>query len=188
MSAIEIHVHEHVDTGEILQRLAGLDTKVTALQDRIDTLMNTIAEIRQDLADTKGVVQQLVTFIQNNDAEKAALKQQIADLIAKAAIDQAAKDALQADIDAAFSEAEDLENTARAGLPGVPPVGGTPLDQSYADRASFDAAVLAYTGPEEVDVVDAAGAATAVKTGTTPALTYFTHSATGAVDTTGPTD
>lgn len=163
--------------------LKRIERKVDLILTNQGALMSTVAAVRQDLADTKGIVQQLIGFIVNNDAEKAALKQKIADLIAVAAIAQADKDALQAEIDSAFTEAEDLENTARAGLPGVPPVGGTPLNQSYPSATEFDAAVAAYTGPEAVtkDGIE-------VKQGTAPALDYFSHSADGSVSTTGPTD
>ncbi len=68
----------------------------------------------------------------------------------------------------------------------VTPDTGTPpasLQSSYADNASFMAAVGAYTGPEQVmlDGIE-------VKAGTAPALLYFSHSADGSVNTTGPTD
>jgi hypothetical protein len=168
---------------ELLDRLGQLDEKLSSVLKNEGIEMHSIQEIRQDLADTKGVISQLVGFIQQNDADKAALRQQIADLIAKSSADDAAKAALQTEIDAAFDEAEDVENTARAGLPGVPPVGGTPLVPSYADRASFDSAVAGYSGPEQVTVDG-----TEAKAGSTPSLDYFSHSADGSVSTTGPSD
>ena len=173
----------YTELRRLFNRLQRIEATTKLILHNQGIIMATIAQIKQDLADTKDIVHQLVGFIQNNDAEKATLRQQIADLVAKASLDQAAKDALQAEIDSAFDAAEDLENTARAGLPGVPPVGGTPLNQSYTDGASFDSAVAAYTGPEAVnkDGIE-------VKAGTSPALEYYSHSADGSVNTTSPTD
>lgn len=168
---------------ELLDLLGELKGQLTEVLQDEGEQMHSIAEVRQDLADTKGVIALLIGFIQNNDAEKAALRQRITDLLAKSDADDAAKAALQTEIDAAFDEAEDVENTARAGLPGVPPVGGEPLLPSYADRSSFDSAVGAYTGPEQVTLDG-----NEVKAGSTPSLDYFSHSGDGSVSTTGPTD
>jgi hypothetical protein len=65
----------------------------------------------------------------------------------------------------------------------VTPPGPTPLDASYADASAFSAAAAAYAGPEEVDLDGAV-----IKSGTAPALEYFSHSDQGGViNTTGPT-
>lgn len=110
------------------------------------------------------------------DAERAGLKQQILDLLANNA-------PLLAKANTLFDKSEAAENKLRAGLPGLPPVGGTPLLNSYPSAGAFDAAVAAYTGPESVtkDGIE-------VKAGTSPSLDYFSHSADGSVSTTGPTD
>lgn len=59
----------------------------------------------------------------------------------------------------------------------------TVLATSFPDRAAFDAAVAAYTGVAGVNLDGAT-----VKGGEVPFLEYFTHSADGHIDTTGPTD
>lgn len=112
------------------------------------------------------------------DAERASLKQQILDLLANNA-------PLQAKAQTLFDKSEAAENKLRAGLPGLPPVGGTPLLNSYDTAAEFDAARAAYTGPEAVNLDGIE-----VKTGSAPALEYFTHSdgtPAGVINTTGTT-
>lgn len=128
---------------------------------------------------------------------------------------QAQKDAVQTLYDQAVTAMEALvartdavENDARAGLPGVPPIEtptdpatppvdpdpATPTDPvvvgilapSYADRASFDAAVAAYSGVEQV-TLDGAEVKAASDAAAAPA-NYFSHSADGSIDLAGPTD
>jgi len=140
------------------------------------TPQETIDALETNLNDMSGLADQYIAFVVAADGIQADLRAQIATLLAGDA-------ALAAKADAAFANSEALENKMRAGLPGVPPVGGTPLNTSYADRAAFDAAVAAYTGPESVTVDG-----TEVKAGTSPSLDYFTHSADGSVSTSGPTD
>lgn len=178
------------DQWERKRRSEKRQKKVLSRLNQIITLqgliMASVQQIRTDLADTKALVVQLIGIVVGNDVIVAELKQKIADLVAAAGIAQTEKDALQVEIDAAFAEAEDLENTARAGVPGVPPTGGTPLLPSYADRAAFDTAVADYKGPEQV-MLDGTEVK-AASDGSTDVLTYYTHSATGAVDTSPPTD
>lgn len=140
------------------------------------TPAETIDALSQDLDDTNGILDKYIAFVVSQDAVQADLRAQIAALLAGDAV-------LAGKADAAFAKAEALENKARAGLPGTPPVGGTPLLNSYATAAEFDAAAAAYTGPEAVtkDGIE-------VKAGTSPALAYFSHSADGSVSTTGPSD
>ena len=145
--------------------------------------MATLAELHQNMLDVQGLAQQYLDLIIAKDAANAALQARIADLVAQVAAGTLAVTELQAGIDAAVADSQATEDALRAGLPGVPPVGGTPLNPSYADRASFDAAVAAYTGPEAVTVDGVE-----VKAGTAPSLDYFTHSADGSVSNTGPTD
>lgn len=138
--------------------------------------------ISQNNADMAEILDKYIKYVIENDAEKALLRAEITRLVADDA-EVAAK------VETAFNESEANENKARAGLPGVPPVGGQGLLNSYASKADFDAAVLAYNGPEAVtiDIGDGTGAIE-VKAGTTPALAYYTHSADGSVSTLGPTD
>jgi hypothetical protein len=137
---------------------------------------NKIDELAQNLVDMSGVADQMIELITQSDAEKQRLRDEIAALVA-------ADTALAAKVDAAFDASDALENKMRASVPGVPPVGGDPLLQSYNDKAAFDAAVAAYTGPERV-TLDGAD----VKAGTDPALDYFTHSDdAGKITTVGPT-
>lgn len=135
-----------------------------------------IAALSQDLDDMSGIADQYIAFVVANDGVQAGLRAQIDALVAGDA-------ATAAKVTAAFDKAEATENKMRAGLPGVPPVGGTPLLNSYASGAEFDAAAAAYTGPEAVtkDGIE-------VKAGTAPALAYFSHSADGSVNTTGHSD
>lgn len=135
-----------------------------------------IDALSQNLDDMSGLADQLIAFILAADGIAADLRAQIAALVA-------GNTALAAKVSSAFDKSEALENKLRAAVPGVPPIGGEPLLTSYADRASFDAAVAAYTGPEAVNLDGIE-----VKTGTAPALEYFTHSADGSINTSGPTD
>ena len=135
-----------------------------------------VAALTQNLDDMSALADQLIQFIVDADAVQEALRTEVAALVANDA-------AVAADVDAAFAKSTELEDKMRAGIPGVPPVGGTPMLQSYPNEGAFDGAVAAYTGPEAItrDGIE-------VKSGTTPSLDYFTHSATGVIDTTGPTD
>jgi len=128
-----------------------------------------------NLDDMSALADQLIAFIVAGDAIQSALRDEIAALVAGDA-------ALAAKVDAAFAKSQEVEDKMRAALPGVPPVGGTPLVQSYASSAEFDAAVAAYTGPEAVtkDGVE-------VKAGTAPSLDYFS-SVDGSVATTPPVE
>jgi len=140
-----------------------------ATQDVVDALA-------QNLDDMSTLADQLIEFIVAADGVQAALRAEVATLVAGNAV-------VAGKVDAAFAKSQAVEDKMRAGLPGVPPVGGEPLLQSYATSAEFDAAVAAYTGPEAVtkDGIE-------VKAGTAPSLDYFSHSADGSVSTTGPTD
>lgn len=133
-------------------------------------------DLVQNLDDISGLVDQVIGLIVAADANAARLEAEIVALVTAGGI-TAAK------VQAAFDKSEAAENKLRAVVPGVPPVGGTPLLTSYADRAGFDAALAAYTGPEAVNVDGSE-----VKAGTAPALDYYTHSADGSVNTMGPTD
>lgn len=163
-------------------RLDHIDAELGIVQKQVTEMAHTVAEISQNLDDMKGLVDQILALISTIDTERAALKQQIADLVAAAAMAQADKDALQAEIEASFTKSEDAENALRSVVPGVPPVEGEPLGTTFADATAFSAAVTAYTGPEAVtfDGVE-------IKMGTSPALDYFSHSEDGHVDNSGPT-
>ena len=133
-------------------------------------------DLNQNLDDMAGLVDKYVQAFIDADAIQAALRAEIASMVAGNA-------ALASKIDAAFAKSVATEDKMRAGIPGLPPVGGTPLLQTYATRAEFDTAVAAYTGPEGV-TLDGTG----VKAGTSPTLDYFSHSSDGSVSTVGPTD
>lgn len=148
--------------------------------------MSDITELEQNLTDLETLADQMLALIAANDARAAALQQQITDLVNAANISAAEKAALQTRIDAAVAKSQALEDKERAGIPGVPPVGGTPLSPNYATRAEFDAAVAAYTGVERV-TLDGNEVHAATDTSATPAE-YFSHSADGSVSTSGPTD
>lgn len=146
-------------------------------------IMSGIADLKQNMQDLRGLAAQYLALIRAKDEANAALQVRIAELVAAANISDAEKAALQAAIDEAVTESQATEDEMRAGIPGVPPVGTEPLALTFADRAAFDAGVEGYTGPESVTLDG-----TEVKAGTSPALDYFTHSATGEINTTGPTD
>jgi hypothetical protein len=163
-------------------RFDHIDSALTILLQQVTGMAHTIQEVSQNLDDTKELVGQILELIHSHDAENEALKQQIVDLVAAANMAQAEKDALQLDIEAAWQKSEDTENAARAGIPGVPPVGGEPLGVTFADLSAFNSAVAAYTGPEAVTLDG-----TEMKSGTMPSLDYFSHSEDGHVDISGPT-
>lgn len=150
-------------------------------------LMSEITELKaallQNMADLRELAQKYLDYIIAKDGIIAEKDQKIADLMDEVASGgmtiQEAKTAMME----AIGESQAAEDAMRAGLPGVPPVGGTPLDPSYVDQASFDAAVADYAGPEAVTLDGAE-----VKAGTSPSLDYFTHSADGSINTSGPTD
>lgn len=95
--------------------------------------------------------------------------------------DQAAIDALQARVDAVTGAEAAEDTTGQAGLPAT----NTGLASSYPDLATFQAAVAAVTGPDEV-LLD--GAQVRAGTAAGGVDSYFTHSDQGGViNTTGPT-
>jgi len=143
--------------------------------------MSDITELEQNLTDLEALGDQLLTLIANNDARAKALQDQIDALIAAANISAAEKAALAAKIDAAVAKSQALEDKERAGIPGVPPVGGEPLSPNYATRAEFDTAVAAYTGVEQV-TLDGNEVHAATDSSAAPA-NYFSHSADGSVST-----
>lgn len=145
-----------------------------------------VLDLTQNLEDITGLAQQLVDLIAAKDAAAAALANENAALVAAANISAAEKAALTDKMAAALAKSIAAEDKLRAAIPGVPPVGATPLDVSYPDKASFDAAVGAYTGVESV-TLDGAEVHAATDTSAAPA-NYFTHSADGHIDTSGPTD
>lgn len=133
-------------------------------------------DLSQNLDDISALADQLIGLIIAKDAIAADLKAQVAALVAGDA-------ATAAKVQAAFDKSVAAEDKLRAAVPGVPPVGGTPLLTSYASKAEFDTAWAAYTGPEGVTLDGAS-----VKSGTSPTLDYFNHSADGSVSTSGPAD
>lgn len=144
------------------------------------------AALAQNMKDYDEVVTGLLAALAASDAAKAALAQQAADAVTAMNVATAEKNtALQA-ISDAVDASDAAENKARAGLPGVPPVGVTPLATSYASKADFDAAVAAYQGTEQV-TLDGAEVKAATDANAA-ASNYFTHSATGEINISGPTD
>lgn len=165
------------------KRFKAIERRLDSITSLLEGIMANLDDLKQNMVDLRALADQLLDLIKTKDDTNAALVQQIKDLVAQHVTDQATLDALNAGIDAAVSDSQATEDKLRAVIPGVPPVGGTPLATTYADRASFDAAVAAYTGPERV-TIDGADA----KAGTDPSLDYFTHSADGHIDNVGPTD
>lgn len=161
---------------------AVLNNQALLLQ-RMGEIMDALNDLKQNMTDLRGLAQQYLALIIAKDDAAAALQETINGLIAAADIAQAEKDALLEGINQAVVDSQAVEDEMRAGLPGVPPVGGTPLNVSYADQASFDTAVAEYTGPEAVTLDG-----NEVRAGTSPSLDYFSHSADGSINTSGPTD
>ena len=125
--------------------------------------MSAIDDLSQNLDDITALVDQILGVISAGDSINKDLRAQIAALLAGDA-------ATAAKVDAAFAKSQTAEDKLRAAVPQVPPVGTPPLLSNYANAAAFDAAVAAYTGPESVTVDGIS-----VKTGTSPALEYFTQ-------------
>lgn len=174
------------DSPELLARLEQLTTSVAGLVTNLATLgarlMERIDQVIENLNDMRGLVDQLLAVIQQGDAEKQALRAQVAQLVADAGLAEEARQALAEKIEQAFAASEDTENKMREAIPGAPPVGGTPLLQSYATRDEFEAAVSSYTGPEAVTLNGVN-----MRAGTEPALAYFDHpESDGRIDTTDP--
>jgi len=173
-----------------VQRHAEIIKALNAITKQGDRIMATLQEAleqvkaaRVNIGDMHDLFSKFLDFLTEKDRLNAELQKQVAKLIADANIDAAAKAELSAAAAELFAASEAEENTMREALPGVPPVGGTPLATLYANYAEFSAAVAAYTGPEGV-TLDGQNA----KPGTAPTLDYFTHSADGSISTTGPTD
>lgn len=183
-SVTDVHIHLPSNRQDRLAKQRHAELVALINSTRI-AIMAGIAELKQNMIDLRALAQQYLDLIIAKDAANAALQARIEDLVTQHVTDTTERAALLADIDTAVTDSEATEDLMRAGLPGVPPVGGTPLNPSYPDRASFDTAVAAYTGPEAVTldgaVVKAGDASVAM-------LDYFTHSATGEINTTGPTD
>jgi len=175
------HFDDKLDA--ILAHQAEIALAQQAILNQGAALMSGIEALKQNLVDIRDLAQQYLALIISKDAAAAALQQKINALVDASNLAAAEKTQLLADIDSAVTASQTTEDALRAGLPGVPPVGGTPLTPSYADRASFDAAVAAYTGPEGVTLDGSQ-----VKAGTTPSLDYFSHSADGSINTSGPKD
>jgi hypothetical protein len=147
--------------------------------------------LEQNIVDLETRWDDTAAYIAGFDSRIAAKDQQILDLVNAANISGAEKTALTGRIQTLVDRSQALEDKERAGIPGLPPVGGTPLSPSYPTRAEFDTAVAAYTGAEGVDLDDPAGTVTEVHAATdtsVPRVTYYTHSADGSVSTSGPTD
>jgi chromosome segregation ATPase len=180
-------VHVHLHDADTKQQLNRIEQSVQALGNFLNDLKGYIMasgqDLSQNLKDITGLAHQLIDYVVSRDSEMNKLKQDLKDAVDRANLSDQQKADLQASMDTAFQDSETTENDLRASIAGLPPVGGTPLLLTYADRSSFDAAVAAYTGPEGITVDGAE-----VKAGTTPSLDYFTHSADGHVDTVGPTD
>lgn len=163
--------------------IARVESDTVTVFTKMELLMATIQDLQQNMQDLRDLSQLYLDLIIAKDATAAALNAQIADLIAAANISATEKAALQAGIDAAVADSQATEDALRAGLPGVPPVGGSPLATEYADLASFNTATSSYGGPEGVTLDGVV-----VKAGTTPELNYFTHADLGGViNTSGPT-
>ena len=138
---------------------------------------------QQNLTDMSGLVDDLVAHIVASDAVQADLRAQIASLLSGDAATAAKADAL-------FQKSEEVEAKMRASLPGVPPPGGTALNQSYPGPngdADFTAAAAAYNGPEVVKL-NGIELPTAFTGTTAGELLYYSHSTDGSVSTTGPSD
>lgn len=176
----EIHNHFHRgdDLSEVKSQLRAMDTKLTALVTQGVKNMGQLDDLKQNMQDLEDLGQKYLDFIVSKDQIIADKDAKIKELADQLAADQITIEQFQAGMAEAITSSQATEDKMRAGLPGVPPVGGTALNLSYADRAAFDAAAAAYTGPEQVTVDG-----TEVKAGTTPALAYFVQ-ADGSVSTT----
>jgi methyl-accepting chemotaxis protein len=145
---------------DLLQRLPP------NLVERIDAMTAAAQNLQKELGENRTLIGQLVGKIQELGQKVGELSQTIKDNAGDSTelVDAAADlDSIQTDT-----------NTFLAGL--ADPAA------TFADSAAFNTAVSAYTGAKGITLD-----ATSVKPGT-PVLDYFTHSADGHIDMTGPTD
>lgn len=157
---------------------------------KMDKVNHTQAEV---VADLQQLLKQSGDYIASRDAIDATKDATIKDLTAKLAADEITLAAAQDGINAAFDAAEQakalLLPPAATTLPAPVPVADPgpalidTLAASYPTQFAFSQALLAYTGPDAVTVD-----ANPVRAGNGPALAYFSHSQTGVIDTSGPTD
>lgn len=139
----------------------------------------------QNMADYDEVVTGLIAALAASDAAKAAQTQIAIEAVAAMNVAKGERDQAIATITAAVAASDAAENKARAALPGVPPVGGTPLETSYPDRVSFTDAVAAYGGAERVTLTELDGTVADVKGGTDPSLNYYVQTD-GSISLTNP--
>lgn len=195
----QLHLHfDGGNTAELRAHLAQIEASLSTLTHQGVTIMTALTDAvaqvkatRVNIADMHDLFSQWQDLLVQKDAINQAQQAQILELIANAAIDDAAKLELTTAATESFQASTDEENRIRLAIQGVPPVGVTPLPTSFADKAAFDAGVAAYTGPEAVTYATVAAGEVEVKGGTQPALAYFQHSVDGTesgVDTTGPAD
>lgn len=168
---------KRIYSGILAAAVAGLCQATPSQQQQADPTMDELLD--------KSIQNQddMLELASQIDAERASLKQQILDLMANNA-------PLLAKATALYDKSEAAENKLRAGIAGLPPVGGTPLLNNYPGPnggADFDAAAAAYTGPEAVKK-DGIEVKQFTGTGDVVTLEYYSHSADGSVNTTGPSD
>lgn len=105
----ELHIHEHIDAGEIRSALASIDAKVTALQTQGVSEMATLKDVQDAVAAEKTVTDSAVALLNGLAAQVAALTP-----------DQAAIDQLAADIKA---QTDALAAAVTADTPAAPGAG-----------------------------------------------------------------
>lgn len=145
-----------------------------------DDLSQATAEVAAAVVSLSEAVNTIPPAIDKMEARITALLKQV---ISPAQLQQV-KDAVAALRTTATAAADAAAKAAAAAADAADETDeATVLATSFPDRAAFDAGVAAYTGVAGVNLDG-----NTVKGGETPFLEYFTHSADGHIDTTGPTD
>ena len=154
---VNVYHHGHEEARETKETLARIEGKLATVVAKQGAEAMALQDIKDAVAAEKTVVQSVVVLI-NALADKLLAASGDADTMAQIASDiKLQTSSLAAAV------------VAGTGVLNPPPV-VVPLASSYLDRASFDTAVAAYTGPEEVDVDGVVA-----KAGTLPALAYATQ-------------
>lgn len=154
--------HHHDDSGhEIRTDSARILRRLRSLKEFV------MANLQQVLDDLDTIQTEFDALTAKRDKIDDDLKAEIAKLLA-------GNPAIQAQVDAAFAKAEALKEVLTM---------NTTLPSSFVDKADFVKQVDAYNGVEKVMLDGNVYAG-----GTDPALNYYTHSADGHIDTTGPSD
>lgn len=172
----QVHEHQHlIQLGaRIMSEYEDLSKVVVELSGNMSTLADNVNKIPP-------AVDRLEAKISSLNVTPAQKQQLLADIGSLKTLSTAAANAAGVLAAAAADAADDVDE---ANVPPPPPP--APLATTFPSAAEFTAAASAYTGSEKVSLDGAAVATAGSNDGA--ALAYYSHSADGHIDTTGPTD